>query len=211
MRRFRVSIAGLLAGIGLLGVSLAALARPSGLWANAYYSLALGTLIIAVLGAIYSRASKRAFWVGFSVCGWAYFLGIFGPEPIGRFEGNAVTTPILDILYPLTLPREGAVAAPSGNPGARLIPASRMGRALISGRIILTGAFRGGPPAPGDPPLRAWEIWTEPDRNIDGTGTLSSAAYRQIGHSIFALIFALIGAHAARRFREARDAEPAAG
>ena len=112
MRRFRISIAGLLGAIALMGVAIAALIYPSPLAANAFYSLTLATLTISVLAAVYHRAAKRAFWVGFSTCGWTYFLAVFGPEPLSHVGPGLVTTTILNIVYPYTVPAADA-AAPS--------------------------------------------------------------------------------------------------
>src|SRR3954449_12967245 len=84
MRPFRISIAGLLGAVASMGVVIAAMIYPSRLAANAFYSLTLGTLTISVLAAVYHRAERRAFWVGFSSCGWAYFLAVFGPEPLSH-------------------------------------------------------------------------------------------------------------------------------
>lgn len=103
MCRIRVSIAGLLAGIALVGITLAALLHPSRLWGAVFYSMAAGALTIAVMAAIAGRGPRRSFWLGFSGCGWMYFLMIFGPEPISHAGSNLLTEGILDLLYPYTV------------------------------------------------------------------------------------------------------------
>jgi hypothetical protein len=205
MRRFRVSIAVLLTGIALVGVTLAALIHPSPLWGNAFYSLTLGTLTIVVLGAIHSRGRRRAFWVGFSVCGWAYFLAIFGPEPISRVQGELVTTSILEICYPLTIPKEapGPVQGPAPAPPPTAGPKRLSMSSAERGRVILAGAFGGGGNAPVAP-TSVWELWTMADRVI-GPAWDAPRSFRYIGHSIFCLLFALIGGYAARRSFEIRE------
>jgi hypothetical protein len=220
MPRIRLSIATLLAGIALFGVAFTALIHPSPLWGNAAYSMTLATLTIAVLAAIYGRGPRRAFRVGFSTCGWVYFLAIFGPEPLSNFGSNLVTTAILDIFYPYTTPRIGG--------GAALTPARQLYDEVVDdGSIILAGAFGGGPAVPPPvretlmaqrvragafggvpavPPPTPWEIWTKPDRTTRFKQS-SPLIYRQIGHSMFCLIFALIGGVLTRRFQQARRIE----
>ena len=203
MRRFRVSIAALLAGIALFGVAFTALIHPSPLWGNAFYSLTLGTLTIAVLAAIYGRGRRRAFWVGFSTCGWAYFLAIFGPEPISHAEPNLVTTAILDILYPYTIPRvvPGSAQAPAPTPS--IASAKRLARTSAGGgMVVLAGAFGGGGKAPVPP--TPWEIWTTSDRTMMFTQARPKV-FRKIGHSMFCLLFALAGGFLTQRFHELRE------
>ena len=163
MRRLRVSIAALLGGIALFGVAFAALIHPSPLWGNTFYSLTLGTLTIAVLAAIYGRGRRRAFWVGFSTCGWAYFLATFGPSSISHMESDLVTTAILDILYPYTVPRDPSGSAKVPAPTRPIAPAKRLSKtAGDGGKIVLTGAFGGGFPTFVRP--TPWETLTKSDR-----------------------------------------------
>ena len=204
MRRLRVSIAALLGGIALFGVAFTALIHPSPLWGNTFYSLTLGTLTIAVLAAIYGRGRRRAFWVGFSTCGWAYFLAIFGPEPISHAEPNLVTTAILEILYPYTIPRAVPGSAQAQAPAPLIASARRVAKTHgDGGTVILTGAFGGGGKAPVVPPT-PWEIWTTSDRTMM-FNQARPKVFRKIGHSMFCLLFALAGGFLTQRFHELRE------
>jgi hypothetical protein len=206
MRRFRISIAGLLVAVALLGLAIAALIYPSPLVANAFFSMTLATLTIAVLAAVYHRGAKRAFWVGFSTCGWAYFLAVFGPEPLSHVGPGLVTTTILNIVYPYTVP--SAVAAAALDPIESSTPSAQLYRRVVHDRqVILTGGFgaKSGPPVP---PPTPWEIWTRPDRMTQFNQS-SPRMFQRIGHSLFCLIFALIGGALTRRFQMARDRENA--
>ena len=69
MRRPHFTIASLLAVIGVLGIALAALRNPSYLWANVTFSLALAALVLATINAVYGRGARRAYWLGFTLCG----------------------------------------------------------------------------------------------------------------------------------------------
>jgi hypothetical protein len=183
MRRIRVSIAALLTGIALFGVTLTALIYPSPLAGNAFFTLTVGTLMTGLLGAVYSRGRKRAFWIGFSTFGWAYFLANYGPEPISNVASNLVTEGILEILYPYTIPH-----AESGD--ASVVPPALLPQPVP-------------PMLPGDPPS-SWETWTTSDRTT-GSYYSSPRMFNRIGHSLFCLLFASIGGILARRFHENRE------
>ncbi len=203
MTRIRVSIAGLLAGIGLVGITLAALINPSRLWGNFFYTLTIGTLLIAVLGAIYGRGPTRAFRVGFATCGLAYFLAIWGPSPISNVGDDLVTPGILDILYPLTLPKADPQPPTAGPaPGMPGVPSRVRTSQSGGGMTVLVGAFGGGGAVA--PSQTAWEEWTEPVRNML-FGKPVSGSFRRIGHSIFCLLFALLGGILTRRFQQERE------
>ncbi len=220
MRRFRVSIAGLLAGIALLGVSLAALVSPSPLWGNAFYSLTVATLIIAILAAIYRRDARRAFWVGFATLGWAYHLAYHGPAPLSDVGPNLVTPAIFDLIYPFTIPREApAVVAGGTYPQPWLIPSpfteanttpwvtnwSPDAQGSWPGIVLLTGASGGNPTTLPVP--TAWEIWTTPDRTTQ-MNQASPRYFQMIGHSLACLTIAGLGGLLTRWLRRTRD-EPA--
>jgi hypothetical protein len=59
-----------MAGIALAAFFLAALRAGSSAWFHGAYTLTFGMLLAAVLAARY----RGAFWFGFAVFGWGYFL-----------------------------------------------------------------------------------------------------------------------------------------
>ncbi len=61
-------------GIAVIGVGIAALARPTKLLGMALPLLQLTLYLTAVIGLVFRRGSKRAYWIGFALFGWAYFL-----------------------------------------------------------------------------------------------------------------------------------------
>src|SRR5215208_6439046 len=72
MGRFRVTLAGLMGVVVVLGVGLAALKNASNEWAGAVRLMTLGMLAAAILEAVYSRGARRAWWLGFALFGWGY-------------------------------------------------------------------------------------------------------------------------------------------
>jgi hypothetical protein len=74
MKRPRVSIAATMGGILFLAIAVAALSHPTLLWASLLYSLMLGILCLAAVGAAFGQGQRRRFWAGFAVFGWANYL-----------------------------------------------------------------------------------------------------------------------------------------
>ena len=75
MARIRFSISHLLCLVGFLGLALAGLRSGSNDWFKSLYTLTFITLLYGAIAAQY----PGAFWYGFAVVGWAYFLIGFGP------------------------------------------------------------------------------------------------------------------------------------
>jgi hypothetical protein len=117
MRRLRFSIASLLMLILVTGLGLAALRSPSRLWAGVLINLDLAVLTIAVIGAIYRRGAKRAYWLGLALGGWLYFILGFCPWFTTELGPQLLTTALLDILYPRVAPSgEQENLAPANQP-----------------------------------------------------------------------------------------------
>src|SRR5262249_16472931 len=89
-----------MAVIVILGVALVALRTPSRIWANAWFSLALGGVTLAVPAALASVAERRAFWSGFAIAGGVYFVFALAPWAAERGSYKLLTTPCLDLAAP---------------------------------------------------------------------------------------------------------------
>jgi len=100
MRRPQFSIAGLLLFVLAAAIAFAALARPSCFAASAMFSLLLLCLTVALIGVIYRRGYRRAFWAGFLTCGSLYTVLSLAPWFEYHVGSRLVTTAILDIIYP---------------------------------------------------------------------------------------------------------------
>lgn len=74
MKSPRPTVKGLMFIVAVIGVAIAALIRPIKLWAIVLPLFQLTLCLTAILGSLFRRGPKRAFWVGFAVFGWAYFI-----------------------------------------------------------------------------------------------------------------------------------------
>jgi hypothetical protein len=74
MQKFRFSLTSLLGSVFVAAIGCAALARPTEAWATAVVSMSVGVLFVALVRLIYVERARRAFWVGFAICGWGYLL-----------------------------------------------------------------------------------------------------------------------------------------
>ena len=219
MRRPRFSIASMLVVIGILGVALAAHRSPSHLWANAVYTVAFGTLLVAIVNAVFGWREQRAFWMGFLVCGGAYF-GVYSVPGIrDSVCPRLVTVAILDLLYPhnnmAVYPQwTSTIAGYVGTPG--MIVNGTPGMIIDSSPVALTPYWTTTATVTPPTPVTPWLAWTMPDHTygvgyqIGSVSLASSDSYRQIGHSIFTLLVGIFGGSYARSRYRARPATDAA-
>jgi hypothetical protein len=201
MRLPRFSISSILAVIAIFAIALAALRSPSYLWANVVFSLSLAALFVAIVNIVYGRGAGRAYWFGFLLSGGIYFAVCSMPGLRDSVCSRLVTEVILDFLYPYLSPdsttSSGVTTVISRNTGAT--PALTLRTSTLTHTAVLSLIAQS--PSP-------WAAWTEPDRTVGvgykiGTVSLvSSEAFRQIGHSMFTLLVAVLGGSFARhRYR----------
>lgn len=70
----RISIAMLLGMMVPIALGLTALANPTAFWEGTVFVLAMVSMFSAIIGVWYRREASRAFWAGFSLFGWGFFL-----------------------------------------------------------------------------------------------------------------------------------------
>jgi hypothetical protein len=211
------SIRGLIIVIAILGVALAALRSPSLLVANAVFSLALGSLLVATVNVVISGwEAGRAYWLGFFCAGGVYFAVCFIPGLRESICPRLVTEAVLDFAYPFIAPSEPPAVPPtmatnagSGTGPMNTTVAMNM---MVQGRMIVsspgggTGWVQTMAPASGAEASESrWSLWTEPDRStavgyqIGTIALVSSEPFRTIGHSMFVLLLGMLGGAYARR------------
>jgi hypothetical protein len=189
----RFTIAQLIAFVAVCGVAFGALRSPSYLWANALYTTAFAALLIAMINVVIGRGSSRAYWVGFLIAGGIYFVAYSVPALREPVCPHLLTEPILDLIYPYVSPSQPPPAARTTI--ALAWNSGQGGTGGSSGTTILA------PPVAGK---AGWDAWTEPDRatgvgyTIGSISLVSPESFRQVGHSLAILLFALFGGIYAR-------------
>jgi hypothetical protein len=87
MRRFHVSVAGLMAIMIPIALGLAALQVATQLWVNIIFNLVVAALLTATYKAKRHTGAAGAWWGGFAAFGWAHLvLGLIG-MPWGQHYG----------------------------------------------------------------------------------------------------------------------------
>lgn len=179
MKRFRVSVAGLMGIVVLAAVGFAALRNPTIVWASGLFTLTVVILCSAVLGAIAVRGPARLTWAGVAVFGWVYLGIAFG---IGS-EGNGATPPPFLIQALGDYMRDSQSATWMAQINSR-----PLGERFLEAPMI-TGNLGGG----GTKPVTVTMInWINLRRVVHTLGTMS-----------FALLGALVGHIFAARNGEA--------
>ena len=149
MHHGRFTIARLLVAIMFFGIVFGGLRSGSNDWFKLIYT---STFITLVYGAIAARF-RGAFWYGFAIAGWAYFLIGFGPwigsppgsEPLQAVNRNIVTSVVLEIVSGTMSGSDLAPPGPGG-PATNMILqmhwANRDG--ICHSALTLLFAFVGG-------------------------------------------------------------------
>jgi hypothetical protein len=93
MKRYRLTIAGSIGLVSLIALGLAALRLADERSASSVYSLAILATLSAMLGAAFARVDLQAFCAGFATFCGAYLLLIFGPWSSATIVGYPVAIP----------------------------------------------------------------------------------------------------------------------
>jgi hypothetical protein len=175
MRRFRISIAGMMLLVAVVALGVMGLREGTELWASATFTLTVVILLGAILSAVHGHGSRRAFWGGFVLFGWIYLLWIFRP---GAYTNQELDVPPLLPSVLLDVVDEHIHPAPQYIPDPN---------------------YRGGTPAmmPMAPSFMV-TVGTPPGTPmIIKPGTVPWAGditnYQQVGHCLAALLFGLLG------------------
>src|SRR4051794_34921237 len=103
MSQPRLSLSGLMVLVVFIGVGIAALRDASEPWAGIVLLLTLGLLGVSILGVVYRREARRAWWVGFALFGWGYAALTLAPW---SKPDKLPTGVLLDYLYVRMSPRK---------------------------------------------------------------------------------------------------------
>ncbi len=94
MQRFRFHLGTLVSLVLVFGVGFAALRESIEIWDSGVFTLTLGILLTSVLLAIHRTETRRAFWLGFTLFGAAYL----GVSLVPSLESRLMTTKTLAFL-----------------------------------------------------------------------------------------------------------------
>lgn len=118
MGKRRFSIAGLMGVVLVAAIGTAALRIPTGVWAGVMMLVAGGVLVLAVIGALCRTGKERAWWLGFSLFGWAYILWSSPFESaLTSFPPVPLPEPVGPTFGPFRGGMGGGMAGPEG-PGS---------------------------------------------------------------------------------------------
>jgi hypothetical protein len=184
VRRFRFTIASLLGAVLFVALAFAALREATEFWDSAVFSVTLVLLLSSVLLAVHRAARRRAFWLGFSLFGGAYLVASLIPA----VESRLLTSSGLVYLDSIIPGREGplllghlSINASARNKAVRWVAFSPEGRDNAS---------------PRQDAVRLWDVTI--GRPL-GTPFHTTESFLGIGHSLLALLSAIIGGHLSRR------------
>jgi hypothetical protein len=185
----RYSLAGLLIAIVVVSVGCAAITHPTPLWSQIVFTAVVVMLLAATTAAIVG--GPRPFAAGFAVFGWGYLLLASGPWSV-TVRPHLLTETALARLEPLVV-----------DPGA----------------VYMTGAGLGGPMSGfgggwGGVLTGGSTVWLTPTQPYNSVAYFPPNPYgypvsegnpwlRQIGHTLWAILFAAAGG-ALARFAAAR-------
>ena len=186
MRRFRSTLKGLLGVVLFVAVALAALRDPTDAWESGVLGLSLLILLTGTLLAVHGSDRRRAGWVGFALFGWVYLI-VSLVVPIGA-----------------RLPTSRGLFYVGSKLANRGTPASATYQQLIPWNPGLFGS-----PQPLVPDLTLWSptgpnTWVDWNYTWQFTGVappgfgIVPENFVRIGHSLLALVLALVGSHLSR-------------
>ena len=81
MKSLQLPILALVLIVAACAIAFTALKTASELWYSTFYTFTAVLLLSAVIAARFRRGNEKAFWFGFAVFGWAFFVVGLGPWP----------------------------------------------------------------------------------------------------------------------------------
>ena len=199
MSRFRFSIAGFFVVLTLVAFGLAATVSQSELAGSAAYTLFLSILCLSIAGAALRPMPARAFWLGFALFGWMYFLVEFETEVPVPQQTNLTRS-----LFLLSGASSTSSSQPSGRPrlitrhlltfiGDNITPSRDVGARVIAqwrGGAYYSGVIT---EADGEQYLIVWDDGSSPQWTPTTQILPSSPSMLVGGHSLCGGLFALLG------------------
>jgi hypothetical protein len=201
MRRFRISIAGLLGVVLFIAVALAALLASTPAWDSGTLGLTSLSLLTAVLLAVHRTDRRRAFWLGFGLFGWAYLVASLIP-PIGSRLPTTIGLAFIDSKIP---GRQTSWVVPllpyPGTYTNTYVASPVQGYVITPQANDLSTSIQNN----------VW-LWDTTTVKLLAGPNGTTENFIRIGHSLLALVLAFVGGHLSRyvygRGREDRSNLP---
>lgn len=183
MPRLRFSLRWLFGVVSFTAVGCALLVYATPAWSQLTFTCSLAVLIAAAVAAIVRRDARRAFWAGFAGVGLAYLWLVCGswqtPYGHAHVRDCLVMTAVLEWCHE-KMPHTRSMP-PS--------PPAGMYSGMGGASTMLGGPMTGGMP------MGMGNV--SPGANL--TGPPDMADFSIVGHSLFALVFAMLGGLLAAR------------
>jgi hypothetical protein len=180
MKPMRVTIANLIAIVGFVAVAAAALRAGSEAWDCAWFGVTFVVLLVATLFVVHQRGSRQAFWVGFGLFGWAYFLASFVPSIETRLPSSKLLQRLDSMLAARVVTLNMLVINADGSRTVQKV------NALSSDGTTMATNLQGPTTNLG----YALAMIAGPGR--------TTQSFVQIGHLVFVWILAFLGGHLSR-------------
>jgi hypothetical protein len=193
MKRFRFHLGTLVILTLLLGVGFAALRESNEMWDSSILSITLAGLMTSMLLAIHRTDERRAFWLGFALFGWTYL----GLSLVPSIESRLLTSKVLAYLDS-KVPRSSPAGLTDLDPYFSgswdgLFVNNPQPNALVLNKG--NGDWIVDVTAAGSNPTIFRNILA--GRTVTWFGTTEN--FIRIGHSLAAMIVALLGGYISRR------------
>jgi len=164
----RFSLKWMLGAVALVGFGCVALYNANEAWAMAAHALTIVVLLVAILGSIYLR--PRAFYLGMCIFGWGYLILTYVPPMRDSARPLAATDALLDVIH-RRMQYDIVVDNPFANPDDP-----------FGGYALTFGNPPGTVATPNEIPVDAFVFQMPIEKH-----------FQTVGHSLFALVFAIIG------------------
>jgi len=180
MRFPRFKIRSLLGIVLFVAIAIAALRASNDAWDSSVLGLTLLTLLAAVLLAVHRTDRRRAYWLGFTLFGWAYLIASLIPLIGPRLP----TTMGLAFIDSKIRGRETTISAVFGYPST-YSPVSGNGYTLPV--YNLPTSMQGN----------IW-LWDSTTGKLVPGQVGTTEIFLRIGHSFLALVLAFVGGRLSR-------------
>lgn len=181
--RLQFSLRELLFIIAVVALGCGGLLHPSAYAESFAFTFTIVLLFVAVLGAIARKGSARVFWLGAAVAGWGYLWMAHWSDP----ESPILPNWELQTNGPLLTTRLLRAACDRLHPAP---PPQGSGMGMFSLRPERPGNQNAPPQLFGGQPVNAPPVTVVPYERL-------LAAFMRVGHCLWTLIFAYLGARLA--------------